>query len=539
MLFRRFFSGLSSVVATAVQEEPVKKPVDEKKHDSFKLKKLATPSVINSKILAAHAAAEQNQNQKVKNQKTDDDSGWTGLIDPKLLGENDTRAAKYATRFKRFASIRSDDFHHKALESGEYSVDDFYMTPRDFLESITRAEPSQNHHSSIETLTQYLNNIDEKQLIKELQVTRKLKLEKRMDLQKSKKNKIDTKDLIDINFLSFFGNKGLLNFYDYLFLHSVISKSHRKLHLAFELLDYDGSGTVDLYEYTSLERFLSHQTEEQDNSNKAQSAANNNSSGFRHYNDVRIPNLLKLYFFGEDGKDELDQARFDHFCKIIQREVLQQEFRLLMQADYQDLIQALKEEDEDDLGDGEFSPRTQIDLHKTTAIEENKDFADPKTKIDSQNDTISGKNFAVAILRNTQLPSAQIEELLEKLLTENPDVKINFLDYMDFFDFLLNVDEVAEILKFIEKNQIDEVKQNQFQFAVQVATGIKMSENVLDVLYAVLDSNEDGKISYKELTSVFRTRLEMSMRSYLEDNKRTFTKCLFHTGYQMRIADTL
>ena len=113
--------------------------------------------------------------------------------------------------------------------------------------------------------------------------------------------------------------------------------------------------------------------EEQDNSaNKAQSTANKNSAGFRHYNDVRIPNLLKLYFFGEDGKDELDQARFDNFCKIIQREVLQQEFRLLMQSDYQDLIQALKEENEDDLGDGEFSPRTQIDLHKTTtAIEEN------------------------------------------------------------------------------------------------------------------------------------------------------------------------
>ena len=202
MLFRRSFSGLTSVVATVVQEEPVKKPVDEENDDSFKLKKLATPLAINSKILAAHAAAEQNQNQKVKNQKTDDDSGWTGLIDPKLLGENDTRAAKYATRFKRFASIRSDDFHHKALESGEYSVDDFYMTPRDFLDSITRAEPGQNHHSSIETLTQYLNNFDEKQLIKELQVTRKLKLEKRMDLQKNKNKQIDTKDLIDINFLS-------------------------------------------------------------------------------------------------------------------------------------------------------------------------------------------------------------------------------------------------------------------------------------------------------------------------------------------------
>ena len=100
--------------------------------------------------------------------------------------------------------------------------------------------------------------------------------------------------------------------------------------------------------------------------------------------------------------------------------------------------------------------------------------------------------------------------------------------------------EKAYPLKFIEKNEIEHtVGPKQFATAVKIGTGLELPEKMIDILYDLFDLEDEKSISYKKLTSVFRTRLEMSSRSYLEDSRVSFRRCLFMSGYRKRITDSM
>ena len=469
-------------------------------------------------------------NQKQQESTTNDN--FPSQSDDKNDTPNDKKSQRLIDRFKNFSSVRKDvknDDYGKLLDlldyleannfnsdeikkqmnarikqiENEMALEDFYMTPRDFLDSITKGEPDPDLHR-VETLSHYMENHSLQKMVE--------KLQEMEELTDSKKN--DTSDLLDINFLSKFQNSGLINYYDFVFLHSIISKSEHKLHLAFNLLDYNGDGTIDSYEYGLLERMISGNTATHHEDDK-------NNSWLNDFQGLGpIPNLMHFYFFGADGEKVLTEDRFEKFCKIIQREVLQHEFRVLMEEE------AEGEEQDAKSDTNQLKNPTKQNPHQQKL-----------RKLDLQNDYISAKSFATSILRNTQLDSDDIKSRINNLQTDH---KISFNNYLDFSTFLLSIEDIAEILKFIEKNEIEHtVGPKQFATAVKIGTGLELPEKMIDILYDLFDLEDEKSISYKKLTSVFRTRLEMSSRAYLEDSRVSFRRCLFMSGYRKRITDSM
>ena len=141
------------------------------------------------------------------------------------------------------------------------------MTPSDFLDSLTKIVPDNNHENFKISLDFYLKHIFDLKLVDE-----KLKEISKNDSKNNDSKKYGSTQNTTQKILSTFENQCLLNYYDYVFLLSLISKSEHKLHLAFELLDYNGDYTLDLLEYNLLEKYLvpahEHEDSEDDNENE-------------------------------------------------------------------------------------------------------------------------------------------------------------------------------------------------------------------------------------------------------------------------------
>lgn len=192
--------------------------------------------------------------------------------------------------------------------------------------------------------------------------------------------------------------------------------------------------------------------------------------------------------------------------------------------------------------------------------------------------TISAAAFAISILRNTQLPKHEVQQRTQIINQNFPTNRITLEEFVNFNEFLLNMHDFAEVLRFMEKvegyegeleaheeeheepsdisaGESDDEKDeddiemtgqyntihgfNQLKKAVHIATNIHLSDQVIAILYNLFDINNDGSISYNEIISVFRSRLERSQRSHLEAEHKSFGHCIHKTGYQLRLRDNL
>ena len=453
------------------------------------------------------------------------------------------------------------------------------MTPKDFLDSLNGTDHSNKPKKSI---NEYSENSQKSKILKN-----KLKNFKTyinwflrnpsVSNKNDQENNIaerESQDLLtnnDVNsqkenpeyqmILNYFEQDGLINYYDYVFLHSILSKSSTKLHLAFELLDYNGDNFVDINEYNQLEKFIS--------KNSSKSGRENNNDKNLIENGVKTGceidpsefNFLKLIFFGEQGDEKLTSERFKKFCYDIHREILWNEF--------------------------------------STLLEEPFDRSSPKHQLNYYNQTIPSDTFVRNIFVNTDLPETEINE--RALLIANDPIlsktKISFKQFITFNYFLTVIDDILEIAKFISNikhrinkekkrknlkkhlvkcctghhdhnqkdchghhdpdletyhlekkektenaNEIDAgLTKQQFYKAIKISTGKDMDAVIVDILFALFDKDGDNTLSYHEVASVFKSRLKRSSRSYIEEKyrKKNFMKCLYYAGYQRRLAERL
>ncbi|XP_070395285.1 calcium uptake protein 3, mitochondrial isoform X4 [Dermacentor albipictus] len=161
-------------------------------------------------------------------------------------------------RFIRFASV-------------EYEGQ-LYMTPEDFLESLTESEPRprlHRHHLS------------------------KKELEHMLDQTPARKYG-STKLFRDLR------ERGIISYTEYLFLLSVLTKPQSGFRIAFNMFDTDGNQRVDKQE------FLVENSESKD------------------YNIVDT--TLLVHLFGKKGSDTLKYDDFHRFMDNLQTEVLELEF---------------------------------------------------------------------------------------------------------------------------------------------------------------------------------------------------------------------
>ncbi|XP_068403879.1 calcium uptake protein 1, mitochondrial [Eschrichtius robustus] len=209
----------------------------------------------------------------------------SGFRDRKVM-EYENRIRAYSTPdkiFRYFATLKVISEH------GESEV---FMTPQDFVRSITPNEKQPEHLG----LDQYTI--------------------KRFDGKKIAQEREKFADEGSIFYT--LGECGLISFSDYIFLTTVLSTPQRNFEIAFKMFDLNGDGEVDMEEFEQVQSIIRSQT----------------SMGMRHRDRSTTGNTLKsglcsaltTYFFGADLKGKLTIKNFLEFQRKLQHDVLKLEF---------------------------------------------------------------------------------------------------------------------------------------------------------------------------------------------------------------------
>ncbi|KAJ7324213.1 hypothetical protein JRQ81_017233 [Phrynocephalus forsythii] len=209
----------------------------------------------------------------------------SGFRDRKVM-EYENRIRAYSTPdkiFRYFATLKIINEH------GDSEV---FMTPQDFVRSITPNEKQPEHLG----LDQFVV--------------------KRYDGKKISQEREKFADEDSIFYA--LGECGLISFSDYIFLTTVLSTPQRNFEIAFKMFDLNGDGEVDMEEFEQVQSIIRSQT----------------SMGMRHRDRSTTGNTLKTgfnsalttYFFGADLKGKLTISHFLEFQRKLQHDILKLEF---------------------------------------------------------------------------------------------------------------------------------------------------------------------------------------------------------------------
>uniref|UniRef100_A0A8C9ZRE1 Calcium uptake protein 1, mitochondrial n=1 Tax=Sander lucioperca TaxID=283035 RepID=A0A8C9ZRE1_SANLU len=212
-------------------------------------------------------------------------AGVTGVSASVMEYENRIRAYSTPDKiFRYFATLKV---------IGEHGDAEVYMTPQDFIRSIT---PNEKQPENLGLDQFVVKRYDGKKIAQE-------------------REKFADEDSIFFTL----GECGLISFSDYIFLTTVLSTPQRNFEIAFKMFDLNGDGEVDLEEFEQVQSIIRSQT----------------SMGMRHRDRSTTGNTLKTagcssalttYFFGEDLKGKLTIGSFLEFQRKLQHDVLKLEF---------------------------------------------------------------------------------------------------------------------------------------------------------------------------------------------------------------------
>ncbi|XP_031751279.1 calcium uptake protein 3, mitochondrial isoform X5 [Xenopus tropicalis] len=197
------------------------------------------------------------------------------------LEDLDMYASSREQRFRIFASL-------------EYEGQ-LYMTPRDFLGSVTTDEPrSAKHWRSISRTEQNQMLLDTPPVWKGTS-----------------------------RFFRTLGDKGMISYTEYLFLLCILTKPHAGFKIAFNMFDTDGNQMVDREEFLVLQEIFRKKNEKKERKGEEEKCA---QLGPDELTSSMIHTTLLVHFFGKKGKAELNFEDFYKFMDNLQTEVLEIEF---------------------------------------------------------------------------------------------------------------------------------------------------------------------------------------------------------------------
>ncbi|EDV99202.1 GH13723 [Drosophila grimshawi] len=248
------------------------------------------------------------------------------------------------------------------------------------------------------------------------------------------------------------GSYGLITFSDYIFLLTVLSISRRHFEIAFRMFDLNGDGDVDCEEFEMVATLVRQQT----------------SMGTRHRDHANTGNTFKgvnsaliTYFFGPNMDEKLTIEKFLDFQEQLQREILSLEF---------------------------------------------------ERKEPNEEGKITEADFAELLLAYAGYPPKKKQKKLKRVKRRFRDhgTGISEQDYLDFFHFLNNINDVDTALTFyhIAGASID---QQTLQHVAKTVAMVNLSDHVVDVVFTIFDENNDNQLSNKEFISVMKNRVQRGL----------------------------
>ncbi|KAH8420862.1 hypothetical protein KR222_006953 [Zaprionus bogoriensis] len=389
--------------------------------------------------------------------------------------ETDTENVKLTARERRFIKFASVEYD-----------DQLYMTPQDFLESVVEQEPRPR-------LKRRILRSDE--------------VEKYKDQTPSVKKGSSRlfRNLRD---------KGMTENLSYLYIFLLSKEPKSGFRIAFNMFDTDGNQRVDKTEFLVIvsilagafkdnehvdpktkeilrrlvpyedkpqpktlaprpmglmERIFSGAWKEKhgdlEPENEEDSAEDSNELGYVNDSEGlqrrhQVATTLQLHLFGKRGTGFINYDNFYKFMDNLQTEVLELEFN---------------------------------------------EFSKGQTHI-------SELDFAKILLRYTYLATDEYDVFLERLLQRVKDEKgISFDDFRDFCHFLNNLDDFTIAMRMYTLAD-RAISKDEFGRAAKICTGYRLSEHLIDTVFAIFDADGDGLLHYKEFIAIMKDRLHRGFR---------------------------
>ncbi|XP_010896324.3 calcium uptake protein 3, mitochondrial isoform X3 [Esox lucius] len=208
------------------------------------------------------------------------------------LDDEDVYMSSHETRFRLFSSM-------------EYEGQ-LYMTPLNFIESVTMSEPKNK------------------------------RIWKSLTKQELEQMLTDTPPVFkgSSNLFRNLRHRGIIGYTEYIFLLCILTKPHAGFKIAFNMFDADGNEMVDKREFLVLEEIFRKKKDRKVGADGAprsdklslQLYGNRESRAQRNMDENMTDTTLLVHFFGKKGKAELGFDDFYRFMDNLQTEVLEIEF---------------------------------------------------------------------------------------------------------------------------------------------------------------------------------------------------------------------
>ncbi|XP_034747786.1 calcium uptake protein 3, mitochondrial-like isoform X7 [Etheostoma cragini] len=193
--------------------------------------------------------------------------------------DGDVYMSSHEHRFRMFSSVEYDG--------------QLYMTPQNFIESVTMNEPR---------IKRPWRSLAKQELEKVLSETPPV-------WRGSSKLFRNLRE------------RGIISYTEYLFLLCILTKPHAGFKIAFNMFDADGNQMVDKREFLVLQEIFRKKNEKKGRKGDAEKSAQ-----LRTDESITIDTTLLVHFFGKKGKAELTFDDFYRFMDNLQTEVLEIEF---------------------------------------------------------------------------------------------------------------------------------------------------------------------------------------------------------------------
>ncbi|KAJ8535470.1 hypothetical protein K7X08_023190 [Anisodus acutangulus] len=242
---------------------------------------------------------------------------------------------------------------------------------------------------------------------------------------------------------------GRVSFKEYIFFVTLLSIPESSFSVAFKMFDLDCNGEIDIYEFKKVMALM-----------RAHNRQGAHHSGLRagHNLGRHVDNGGLLQdFFGEDGKKRLQYDTFVQFLRDLHEEMLELEF-----AHYDYKLRG----------------------------------------------TISAKDFAMSMIASADLK--YLNKLLDRVddLDNEPQLSHNRISFEEFKKFaeLRKKLQPFSLALFCFGQASGLLTRSDFKRAASQVCGVSLTDNLIELVFHVFDTNRDGSLSSDEFVRVLEKR---------------------------------